>query len=304
MTYVPRGAAIAAALILGVGGAALAAARCGGAVTRGFAALAAVVLGLLVPDIQLLMLAAYAMALAVPVALVALLVGRLLPRPATVAVFAVAFAALAGWLSYIARDAEPIGSRPLFVAGSFVAGAAWAGVLVHELLTARRGRPAPPWTQPAAAARWGRAVTWAAALCVMPYMLSRLTWLTPWPIGASAETLAQQPGLRMFGLALALAGECGTWLTLGLIRPRGEVFPARLPYVGGRPVPVAAAVIPGLLVAAMLAIAGHSVAQQALGTGDYLELFIFPFPVWAPLLAAATAGYWLRRRPSPPGSRV
>ncbi|MFC6022070.1 hypothetical protein ACFP2T_38645 [Plantactinospora solaniradicis] len=155
-------------------------------------------------------------------------------------------------------------------------------------------------TEPAAAARWGRFLTWAAALCPLPYALTRLSWLTPWPIGASAETLAHHPGLRIFGLALALAGEGGTWLTLGLIRPRGETFPARLPFVGGRPVPIPAAVIPGLLVAAMLTIAGHSTLQQAIITGDYQLVLLIPFPLWGPLLAAATLGYWLRRRTTAP----
>jgi hypothetical protein len=130
------------------------------------------------------------------------------------------------------------------------------------------------------------------------YVLTRLSWLTPWPIGETAETLAANPGLRIFGLALALAGEGGTWLTLGLIRPRGETFPAWLPIVGGRPVPVLAAVVPGVLVAAMLTIAGHSILQQAITAGDYLLVLLMPFPLWGPLLAAATFGYWLRRRPS------
>ncbi|GIF62281.1 hypothetical protein Ais01nite_03160 [Asanoa ishikariensis] len=301
MTYVPRGAAIAVAVILGIAGMVLAAGRRDGPVAIAFAAVAATVLGLLVPDIQVLILAAYAMALAVPSALVAVLANRLLPRLPVAAVFAVAFAAVLGWLSYVARDADPIGARPLFVFGSFAAGAVWAAVLIRLLRAAGGDRPA--WTQPEAAARWGRTLTWAAALCPLPYVLTRLSWLTPWPIGESAETLAAHPGLRIFGLALALAGEGGTWLTLGLIRPRGETFPAWLPVVGRRPVPVLAAVIPGLLAAAAITIAGHSILQQAVITGDYLLVLLMPFPLWGPLLAAATFGYWLRRRPSPIPSR-
>jgi hypothetical protein len=297
MTYVPRGTAIVCALLLGVAGVVLAAGRRGGPVAIAFASVAATVLGLLVPDIQVLILTAYAMALAVPSALVAVLANQLIPRLPAVAVFAVAFAALLGWLSYIARDADPIGTRPLFVFGSLAAGASWAAVLIRLLRPAGGNRPT--WAEPAAAARWGRTLTWAAALCPLPYALTRLTWLTPWPIGETAETLAAHPGLRIFGLALALAGVSGTWLTLGLIRARGETFPTWVPLVGGRPVPALAAVVPGVLVAAMLTIAGHSLLQQAVTTGDYLLVLLMPFPLWGPLLAAATFGYWLRRRDNP-----
>jgi hypothetical protein len=145
-------------------------------------------------------------------------------------------------------------------------------------------------------------VTWATALCPLPYVVSRLTWLTPWPFAISAEALAANPGLRVFGLALLLASEAGTWLTLGLIRPRGEIFPPWLPFVGGRPVPVMAAVGPGMLVALMMCIAAHSAVQQAFGPGtglrDHLLVLLIPFPVWGPLLAAATLAYWYRRRPA------
>lgn len=115
MTYVPRGTAIAFALILGVAGVVLAGGRRGGPVAIAFAAVSATVLGLLVPDIELLILTAYVMALAVPSTLVAVLTNRLLPRLPVAAVFAVAFAALLGWLSYIARDADPIGASAVRV---------------------------------------------------------------------------------------------------------------------------------------------------------------------------------------------
>jgi hypothetical protein len=62
-----------------------------------------------------------------------------------------------------------------------------------------------------------------------------------------------------------------------------------------------AAVIPGLLVAVMLCIAGHSLVQQSFGPGtdryDHLLALLMPFPIWGPLLAAATLAYWYRRRP-------
>ncbi|MBE1490927.1 hypothetical protein [Plantactinospora soyae] len=229
----------------------------------------------------MLTITAYLMTLAVPAAIVAALTTRLfrLARPhngSAAGATGIAFGALLLWLSYIARDAEPTGYRPLVVFGSLAAGACWAAVLVRLLRHHRGhcqscGRPGAPWTTPASAASWGRILTWSAALCPLPYVVTRLSWLTPWPIGESAETLAEHPGLRIFGLALAAAGEGGTWLTLGLIRPRGEVFPRSLPLLGGRPVPVYAAVIPGLIVALMMCIAGHSLIQRSFGAGTDLS---------------------------------
>ncbi|GIG93100.1 hypothetical protein [Plantactinospora endophytica] len=323
MTFVPPDAAVALALSAGAVGLALAglllSGRAGAPIRVGgiaVAAVAATMLGFLVPDIQVLTITAYLMTLAVPAVIVAALTTRLfrLARPDNdsaagacgIAVGAAAFITLLLWLSYIARDAEPIGYRPLVVFGSLAVGACWAAVLVRLLRHHRGhcqfcGRPGAPWTTPASAASWGRILTWSAALCPLPYVLTRLSWLTPWPIGESAETLAEHPGLRLFGLALAVAGEGGTWLTLGLIRPRGEVFPRSLPFLGGRPVPVYAAVIPGSVVSLMMCIAGHSLVQQSFGAGsdlsDHLLVLLMPFPLWGPLLAAAVLAYWYRRRP-------
>ncbi|MEV4494125.1 hypothetical protein AB0J84_00220 [Micromonospora arborensis] len=323
MTYVPADTAVVLALTAGAVGVALAGllldGRTGAPIRVGgiaVAAVAALVLGFLVPDIQVLTITGYLMTLAVPAAIVAALTTRLVRRAsphhgsaagaAGIAVGAAAFVTLLLWLNYIARDAEPIGYRPLVVFGSLAIGACWAVVLVRLLRHHRGhcqscGRPGALWTTPASASSWGRILTWSAALCPLPYVVTRLSWLTPWPIGESAETLAEHPGLRIFGLALAVAGEGGTWLTLGLIRPRGEVFPRSLPFLGGRPVPVYAAVVPGLIVSLMMCIAGHSLVQQSFGAGtdlsDHLLVLLMPFPLWGPLLAAATLAYWYRRRP-------
>jgi hypothetical protein len=325
MSYVPTGAAPGLALTAGVVGVVLAGLLLTHQVTTAGARVVAIIVasvsatlfGFLVPDIQVLILSTYLLTLAVPAFLVAVLTNRLVGRRPTfptgtaancaAAAGAVTFAALLVGLLYIARDAQSLGLRPLVVLGSLILGLGWGVVLLRLVRHHRNkcqycGRPGPGWTSPAAAASWGRVVTWAAALCPLPYVVSRLTWLTPWPFAISAEALAANPGLRIFGLALLLASEAGTWLTLGLIRPRGEMFPQWLPFLGGRPVPVMAAVWPGMLVALMMCIAGHSAVQQAFrpGTGlrDHLLVLLIPFPVWGPLLAAATLAYWYRRRPA------
>ncbi|MGH3446372.1 MAG: hypothetical protein ACRDP4_01980, partial [Nocardioidaceae bacterium] len=55
------------------------------------------------------------------------------------------------------------------------------------------------------------------------------------------------------GLGLAFMATMGAWLTCGLIRPWGEVFPRWMIGLRGRRVPIRLAVIAGLLVAVMLA---------------------------------------------------
>jgi hypothetical protein len=96
------------------------------------------------------------------------------------------------------------------------------------------------WTRPEAAARWGRIVTIAAALCPLPYGLYRLTWLTPWPVQdlqGGSLTMA----MRLQGSVIAVSALIAAVLTLGLISKWGEVFPALDPHprrpAGSRGIP-------------------------------------------------------------------
>jgi hypothetical protein len=288
----------------------------------------AVTFGFLVPDLQILILVAYALALSLPALAVVLLVSRRTERRSgSVADAGVARRGLIAGAGTLAatlaallalgrpwewgRDDEGgfVVQRPLVVLGSVLLGVAWAcvGVRAYRVLRdrcVRCGRPGPSWTSPQSAARWGRVLTWAAALTPLPYVVARLTWLTPWPYGESREHLAAHPGLWIFGLALAAAGELGTWLTLGLIKPRGELFPRWVPVRGGAPVPVMVAVVPGLFIALLMCVGGHSVVQQAFGPGttweDHTLVLLVPLPVWGPLLGAATLAYWYRRRSACP----
>ncbi len=284
------------------------------------AAAMAVAHGYLLPDIQVLILIAYSMTLALPALAVFVLVsrrGRTVEgdpsrRGATAAVTTLVLT-LAGlvvlgrpWEWGSGDDGESALYRPLLLGISVLVGAAWALVALRwfrELRgrCVRCGAPRASWATPESAARWGRVVTWAAALTPLPYVVARLTWLTPWPYGESPEHLAAHPGLWVFGLGLAAAGELGTWLTLGLVRRRGEVFPRWVPGWGGSPVPVMAAVVPGLAVALLMSIGGHSVVQQAFGPGttweDHSLVLFVPLPLWGPLLGLGTLAYWYRRRP-------
>ena len=119
------------------------------------------------------------------------------------------------------------------------------------------------------------------------------------------------PGFDMFpfgsailwaGLGLAVSASLGAWLTCGLVRPWGEVFPRWLPGLRGKRVPIRLAVVPGLLVAVMVATAAKDLFQS-LDDGGLSVMVDWPlvtlpgllWPLWAFALAMATANYGIRR---------
>ncbi|WP_206791329.1 hypothetical protein [Amycolatopsis sp. MtRt-6] len=122
------------------------------------------------------------------------------------------------------------------------------------------------------------------------------------------------PGFDMFGfgepilwagLGLALSAAAGAWLTSGLIRPWGERFPRWIPLLRGRRVPIRLAVVPGLVVALMVAttakdllltFATEDSALAAVTDWPLVTLPMLLWPLWAFALAMATAGYGIRRR--------
>jgi hypothetical protein len=122
------------------------------------------------------------------------------------------------------------------------------------------------------------------------------------------------PGFDMFGfgepilwagLGLAVSAAAGAWLTSGLIRPWGETFPRWIPVLRGRRVPIRLAVVPGLVVAVMVATTSKGLLLT-FATGDPVlaavtdwPLVVLPmllWPLWAFALAMAAAGYGIRRR--------
>jgi hypothetical protein len=326
LSRLESGPAAALAGLLGVTGVLTARAmarpwgRLGGRVALVGVGIQAVVLGYVVPDITALMFVAYLLALFGPVVglgVAAYRCARRWPIGTALAVAAVGVLAGASGIASpsafadLARDMgsgfEKVGTRPLYVLGALAAGTLWAAVALESVRT-RRGRCVEcgrvawgRWVRPDRAASWGRKATWAAALCPLPYGLLRMTWLTPWPVGISHDELVANPGIRLFGLLLGVVSIGGMLLTLGLTYRWGVVFPRWVPWLRGRPVPLAAVLVPALLVAGTVTVGGHSIVQAVVAEADsWWEavglLLIFPFPVWGPLLGAAALGYVLRRR--------
>jgi len=290
-----------------------------------FTAVQVVVFGLLAPSVMVVILTGYLLVLVgLPVGIGWLIVGAW-KQPATrvlllgVAVVVITVELTTGlfdWAAFrevaagMAGVPAKVGTTPLFVSGAFLLGCGWALLGVRGLRGERGrclrcGRPGASWTRPESARRWGFWATIVAVLCPMPYALLRMTWLLPDPIGFDADDLNAEPGIKLFGLGLGLIALTSGIVTLGLIRPWGEVWPRWIPLVAGRPVPIKAAVIPGGVAATLLLVGSASLigllwSPDASTTKNLLFLLLLPFPLWGTSLALATAAYNYRRRPTCP----
>ena len=177
---------------------------------------------------------------------------------------------------------------------------------------AESGQPtrAARWTTPAAAAQWGR---WAAAVAViipLLYAATRWAWALGIPLGISDELYQEgrETGLWWAGAALATVAIGGAILTLGLVQRWGEVFPRWVPFLAGRRVPPALAIVPASFVAILVTSAGLMFVRLTFfSTVNDVFTFIDPedwaalapellWPFWGIALGAATLAYYLRRR--------
>ncbi|MDI6100165.1 hypothetical protein QLQ12_16295 [Actinoplanes sp. NEAU-A12] len=169
------------------------------------------------------------------------------------------------------------------------------------------GRTGDPsgWTAPAAAARWGRAAAWTAAVIPALYAAVRLAWAAGYPLGITPEFLAEmrRTGLVWAGAGLGVFALAGAVLTLGLTQRWGERFPRWMPWLGGRTVPIRLATVPAAVVAVFVWSASVSLytgdGSEALlrGTDLLSRLPMLLWPLWSVALGAAAYGYHLRRRP-------
>lgn len=193
-------------------------------------------------------------------------------------------------LPAFAAELPLIGFTLLMVA----VGALWSAAAVLDLRGSAPAARATAWVT-----RHRVGLTVLAACGPLPYALVRLTWLTPWPLLGTEQ--AMDLSTRLWGLALSSGSWLAVILTIGLIRPWGEVFPRWMPVVAGRPVPIAAAAVPGGAVAALLSFAAVPLlvgaAAQGQGAGLVLAFaIIFPCWLWGPALALAVWGYVGHRR--------
>lgn len=184
---------------------------------------------------------------------------------------------------------------------SMVGGVLWLLVAVAQL---PRGPSLGAVLRPP---RWSVAVTYTAAALALPYGLVRASWGLGIPLGTTEAALDIFPWWQRLGLVLIFGGLpfAGAVLTIGLVRPWGRVFPGWIPWLGGRPVPVWAAVLPGGIAAALVCQMGLRVTPGALLHLDEMTwtswgpelpgLFILP---WGIALAIAVYAYAVGRLPT------
>lgn len=161
--------------------------------------------------------------------------------------------------------------------------------------------------------RWIRAAAYAVPLCVLPSSLWRLHAVFVKGLPAGCERLTK-PWEPYYVASLSAVSLIAATLTVGLVRPWGEVVPAWVPVLGGRRIPVLAAVLPAaggaVLIFAVYAYAG---LNAVLGFREPPDIPGCPDPThqpyawvavacyapllaWGPLLVLVTIAYHRRRR--------
>ncbi|MFH9297258.1 hypothetical protein [Streptomyces sp. NPDC017520] len=152
----------------------------------------------------------------------------------------------------------------------------------------------------------------AAALTLAPSGLWRIAIALGWDSGFTDEVLGPEnfPGEGSpYLIGLSLFAEALGLLTLGLVQRWGEELPRWVPVLGGRRIPVSAAVIPASLGAAFVTFITFTGAfgwndadnMGAVGSPDGAHYWLMtacylPLLAWGPLLAVVTVAYYRRRR--------
>jgi hypothetical protein len=172
------------------------------------------------------------------------------------------------------------------------------------LYCGRRTR-ASSWTSPESAKKWG---TWAvvvAAIVPVFYAATRWAWGLGIPLGIPFDFWQEgyENGMWWAGAGLASMAVGGAILTIGLIRPWGEIFPRWTLFLKGRRVPPAVAIVPATFVSILVTSAGLMFVRLVLeGSFPFLSTgwgTVVPellWPIWGITLAIATLAYYYRRR--------
>ncbi|MEU3350896.1 hypothetical protein [Streptomyces sp. NPDC037389] len=174
---------------------------------------------------------------------------------------------------------------------------------------------------PAAASvvpKWAHRAAHAIPLVVLPSSLWRFLLLGGVSgLDNAGSGYRPSPAGYIYVAFLSLFSEGVALLAFGLVRPWGERVPRWIPFLGGRRVPVKAAVIPAATGAFLLTAlslyfflnkwifhfhpgptAGQSGHVEFEAHGWSMVLFVccyVPVLAWAPLLAALTYAYFKRR---------
>ncbi|MFC3494937.1 hypothetical protein [Glycomyces rhizosphaerae] len=272
-------------------------------------ALYAAVFGLLLTTVSPMAFAGYMAAFAIPLAVLAgpvLLARGTTARVITGAAIAAILIAListgvvdpAMFSGFVTNFGDALADQWAYLltqVWTVAGGAIWTALTLQHLLMRGDGTAERTWLAPERAAKWGRTASWIAFACALPYGLTRMTWLTPWPWFGGPIGDEIDPAIRVWGLLLGFAALSGGVLCLGMTQRWGTRWPFWMPVVKGRPVPPMIAIVPASMMAAMFTF--MAVPFAVLGfRQDAVELvWAFPFYIWGPALGAATLAYAIRR---------
>ncbi|WTT40698.1 hypothetical protein OG535_22805 [Kitasatospora sp. NBC_00085] len=148
----------------------------------------------------------------------------------------------------------------------------------------------------------------ATVWTTVPSGLWRIAFGLGVPVGFSGEFAAladrHNPGWgTAYVLVLSALAELLAFLTVGLVRPWGEVVPGWIPLIGGRTVRPLAAIVPAALGSAVLTWLGMTALFGGWSSnmsspdaphgsaGLVMTLCYLPLVAWGPLLALVTFAY-------------
>ena len=157
------------------------------------------------------------------------------------------------------------------------------------------------------APRWAVHAAHLVVVTALPSGLWRLALAMGFRAGHTEQGYLDRVGDTtgaIYVVVLSIVAEGFALLTLGLVRPWGEVAPRWIPVIGGRVIPPKAVVIPASIGAAILFflwtpfLFWWNIPDDTLTTtGHTVVGFLYlPLVAWAPLLAAITVDFHRRHR--------
>ncbi|MEV4184825.1 hypothetical protein AB0J28_25720, partial [Streptosporangium canum] len=152
----------------------------------------------------------------------------------------------------------------------------------------------------------GQYATAVAVAVPVVYAVTRFGWLLGVPVGISDQFLAHIAGITPIGAGLSTLGLIGAVLTVGLVRPWGEIWPRWAPFLRGRPIPAKLPAYAALVVSLPVTSAGLMYVRKKLtgeqvgpvGADNELGAWLpeMLWPLWGAALAVAALAYLSRRR--------
>lgn len=152
--------------------------------------------------------------------------------------------------------------------------------------------------------RWADWAAQATLWCAVPSGIWRILFGLGLPAGVDEM---REPWLLPYVILLSVLAEGAAFLSLGLVRGWGEVWPRWIPVLRGRTIHPLAAIIPAtagaialiMLWTPLLGGFPSNPDDPTVPQGAHLVLITvcyLPLVAWGPLLAAVTVAYAVRRR--------